>query len=77
MVLDRTGDAAGAEQAYRDALAHDAMHVPSLLNLTANLHDQGKDDDARVFARRALELKLSPSERTAVERFVAGSAAGG
>jgi len=44
--LAEDGDPAGAEAAYREALAADADHAPALLRLGSLLDESGRPDDA-------------------------------
>jgi tetratricopeptide (TPR) repeat protein len=73
LVLEETGERASARAAYRKALQLDPGHVPSLLNLAADLARTGTEEDAREaheLCTRALRLGLEPEERRRVLRFV-------
>jgi Tfp pilus assembly protein PilF len=75
VVLEWAGDAAAARAAYAQALARDARHLPTLLNLAANLAADGQIEDARAYCWRALALDgLSASERRRLERFLEAKA---
>lgn len=71
VVLEWFGDAQAARQIYTEALARDAQHVPTLLNLAANLATEGREEEARAHCQRALELGVTPAERRRIERFIA------
>ncbi len=62
-----------AQAAYRAALALDAGHVPSVLNLAALLAESTDAADraaALVLLRRALELGVTAEERQQIEEFL-------
>lgn len=71
VVLELSGDAEGARSAYESALNRDPEHLPSLLNLAANLAEAGRTDEAKACCERALSLTPTPSERRKLERFLA------
>ena len=74
------GSVGEAQAAYRTALALDANHVPSALNLAALLASSDSESDrvaASVLLRRVLELGVAPDERRAIERFLSGQAPDG
>lgn len=62
-------DWSGAEQAYRQALAHDAQHLPALLNAADLLERQGHARQALDLYRRA--VALAPDNLKAVGHAVA------
>jgi Flp pilus assembly protein TadD len=53
-LLAARGDMAGAEAAYRDALARDATHLGTLVNLADFEARRGRDDAAETALRRAV-----------------------
>lgn len=69
-VLDVAGRADAARTAYRAALALDQGHVPSLLNLAANLAAAGDRAAAIPLLRRALILGVTDDERTRIQSFL-------
>jgi Flp pilus assembly protein TadD len=74
---DLAGSVMEAQSAYRAALALDASHVPSVLNLAALLAESTEEADrnaALILLRRALELGVEPDERQRIERFLAAPA---
>lgn len=71
VVLEFSGDAQAAELAYRSALERDPEHLPSLLNLAANLVAVQRGPEAVEFCRRALVLAPTSSERDSLQSFLA------
>jgi protein O-GlcNAc transferase len=60
LALARSGDLAGAEAAYRDALANAPAFVPALLNLGNLLADARRLAEAREFLARAVAAPAAP-----------------
>lgn len=71
-VLDAAGRIEDAIAAYERALARDPRHVPSRLNLTADLADVGRVDAACALAIALLEPDsgVSSDERRRLQAFV-------
>ncbi|MBK8980629.1 MAG: hypothetical protein IPM29_32395 [Planctomycetes bacterium] len=70
------GERDAAEAEYRDALAIDAAHLPSLLNLGALLADAERPAEAAAVLRRALALGVHGDERDRIEAWLARHAEG-
>ncbi len=67
---EAAGDAVGAETAYRDALAEDDTHAPSLLGLgRVLLAGDGAEEAASLFAR----VPVAAPERAEADRLLAES----
>lgn len=64
-------DGEGARSAYEAALRVDPNHLPSLLNLAANLQAAERPGDAVSYCRRALELPVTSEERGRLQAFLA------
>ena len=73
VVLEFAGAPEAARAAYRVALERDPEHLPSLLNLAANLVAAGRRAEAVEFCRRALALSPTSAERASLQRFLASS----
>lgn len=71
IVREFAGDPAGAQLAYEKALQRDPEHLPSLLNLAANLAQDERPEEAAPYCERALKLGPSPTERRELEKFLA------
>ena len=67
-----SGDLAGAEKRYQEALVADPDHVPSLNNLAA-LHTQQKKPDAVALAERA--VRRAPEQPALLDTLAAAYAA--
>jgi len=71
VVLDYLQSTDEAQAAYRKALDVDPNHLPSLLNLAANLSDAGNAEASKEYLRRALATGgLSRSERQRIEKLL-------
>jgi tetratricopeptide (TPR) repeat protein len=66
-------DGAGAQAAYREALARDPRHLPSMLNLARLLWLAERKDEAKELWRRALPLVDDTREKTRIETLLAGA----
>lgn len=72
VVLDHLGRREEARASYGKALALNAEHLPSLLNMAANLTEDDKGDQAEEYLRRALANDgLSRGERQRIEGLLA------
>ena len=71
-VAQVSGDLAGAEKRYQEALVADPDHVPSLNNLAA-LHTQQKKPDAVALAERA--VRRAPEQPVLLDTLAAAYAA--
>lgn len=72
VVLDHLQRQVEARASYEKALELDPAHLPSLLNLAANLSEAGEDDLAQQYLGRALSNEaLSRSERQRIEELLA------
>ncbi len=71
VVLDYLQRTEEAQASYQKALGVDSNHLPSLLNLAANLNDAGNAEAAKEYLRRAMAAGgLSSSERQRIEALL-------
>ena len=75
-VLEDEGDPAGAVKAYREALARDSGHVPSLFNLGRLLVASGSVDEGRKLLDEACSREVDSTVRRSLlktrDRLLAG-----